>query len=99
MDRKAYSGARFGSLIAVKFSFLIFFIFRYNLYKFENESEENLFLLVYILVMFIAIEKTISYTKKNYGKVYLNISQKKVKIIYYFWHIALVGLLILLMFI
>lgn len=95
MDRKSYSEARLGVLFALKFSFILLFFYKYIIPNSISESEENLILIIYILTGYFIVDKIGSYARKNYKKVSLNISQKEVKIIYYSWHIALIGFLIL----
>ena len=95
MDRKSYFEARLGVLFALKFSFILLFFYEYITPNSISESEENLILVFYILSGYFIVDNIGSYARKNYEKVSLNISQKEVKIIYYSWHIALVGFLIL----
>jgi hypothetical protein len=99
MDRNSYSEARLGVLFALKFSFVLLFFYKYVFIVSLSESEENMILIIFILIGYFSVEKIGTFSRKNYKKVSLNISQKEVKIIYYSWHIALVGFLILLMFI
>lgn len=99
MDREAYSGSRFGVLLGIKFSYLYYFFRNYINYNYVSNTDKKLLLFILIIVVFLIIERTVSFSKKNYKKVSLNISRKEVKIIYHFWHFALVGLLIFLIFI
>ncbi len=91
MDRRDYSGSRLGVLFAIKFAFTYFLIRKYNIMEMESKSEIELFSILYLIIVFILIDRIVSFSKKNYEKVSINLSQKKVKLIYYLWHFILIG--------